>query len=198
MATMQEIEKALVKADKARDTDSARKLAAVLRRARLDIENQIPGEDVQETLLRPEADTSFVDDVVGAGEVAATLKEIAAQIDSGKIGSQEATNLIQQAAQQAAQAVTYAPRTQAGREQIMAIGDVAEDLPASIPIIGPAGIVAANVKAAMPFAKAGTASASDAVVQAARDAGQKARLAIPITRSQSKPTPGTPGSAGAM
>src|SRR5574343_28204 len=107
MATMQEIEKALVKADKAGDTDSARKLAAVLRRARLDIENQIPGEDVQETLLRPEADTSFVDDVVGAGEVAATmatgtalgipammaatLKEIAAQIDSGKIGSQEAT-----------------------------------------------------------------------------------------------------------
>lgn len=213
MATMQEIEKALVKADKAGDTDSARKLAAVLRRARLDIENQIPGEDVQETLLRPEADTSFVDDVVGAGEVAATmatgtalgipammaatLKEIAAQIDSGKIGSQEATNLIQQAAQQAAQAVTYAPRTQAGREQIMAIGDVAEDLPASIPIIGPAGIVAANVKAAMPFAKAGTASASDAVVQAARDAGQKARLAIPITQSQSKPSPGTAASGGA-
>ena len=46
MATLQELERALVNADKADDTDAARKLAAVIAKARQDPANLIPETQV--------------------------------------------------------------------------------------------------------------------------------------------------------
>ena len=72
MATVQELERALINADKAGDTDAARKIAAVLLRSKSDVVSQIPDMQVQETMPK-QVEPTIAESAVGAGEAALTL-----------------------------------------------------------------------------------------------------------------------------
>ncbi|MFZ9264663.1 MAG: hypothetical protein ACO222_05835, partial [Polynucleobacter sp.] len=113
MATVQELERALINADKAGDADAARKIAAVLSRARTDIVSQIPDMPVQETMPQQAAPT-MTEQAIGAGEAAltlgtgavggtlgmigGTLKGLAEQILTGQFGTPQAAKMVEQAA----------------------------------------------------------------------------------------------------
>lgn len=169
MATLQQLETALVNADAAGDQDAARQLAAVIQRARQDVANQIPGNDVQETIQRP-AETTIGQDIVGAGETAlaigtgatggalgmigGTLKGLAEQLLSGQFGTQQAADAVEQAATQGAESLTYAPRTQAGQEQTQAVGEALAPLAAVAPMAGELSAIGQSTRAAAPIARA--------------------------------------------
>lgn len=218
MATLQELEQALVNADKAGDLDAARRLAAVLVKARQDTTNQIPDTIVPGTT--PEyVEPSLGEKIVGTGEAAltigtgaiggtagligGTLKGLAEQILSGQFGSQEAANLVQKSAMQGAQALTYAPRTQSGQEQVQAVGEVLQNVPPVIPVVGPIGAVASSTKMAAPVVAATAGRVAAPVVAATKRVGQAAaKAAEPIREmmpgaTAKKPTPGTAASGGA-
>ena len=218
MATLQELEQALVNADKAGDLDAARRLASVLVKARQDAKNQIPDSIVPGTT--PEyVEPSLGEKIVGTGEAAltlatgatggtvgmigGTLKGLAEQILSGQFGSREAANLVEKSAMQGAQALTYAPRTQSGQEQVQAVGEVLQNVPPVIPVIGPIGAVATSTKMAAPVVAATAGRVAAPVVAATKRAGQAvAKVVEPISEMMpgatiKKPTPGTPGSGGA-
>jgi hypothetical protein len=217
MATLQELELALVNADKAGDLDAARRLAAVLVKARQDVKNQIPDSTVPGTT--PEyVEPSLGEKIIGTGEAAltigtgavggtagligGTLKGLAEQILSGQFGSREAANLVEKSAMQGAQALTYAPRTQSGQEQVQAVGEVLQNIPPVIPVVGPIGAVATSTKMAAPVVASTARRTAAPVVAATKRAGQAvAKVAEPITEmlpgATKKPTPGTPGSGGA-
>lgn len=217
MATLQELEQALVNADKAGDLDAARRLASVLVQARQDVKNQIPDSTVPGTT--PEyVEPSLGEKIVGTGEAAltigtgaiggtagligGTLKGLAEQILSGQFGSQEAANLVQKSAMQGAQALTYAPRTQSGQEQVQAVGEVLQNVPPVIPVVGPIGAVAASTKMAAPVVAATAGRVAAPVVAATKRAGQAvAKVAEPIremmpSSTTKRPTPGTGASGG--
>jgi hypothetical protein len=215
MATLQQLETALKNADAAGDMDAARKLAAVISRARQDVSNQIPDTVVPET-QQPYVEPSIGEKIVGAGETALTLgtgaaggtvgmiggalKGLAEQLLSGQFGTQQAAKAVEQSAMQGAQALTYAPRTQAGQEQVQAVGEVLQNVPPIIPGVGPIGAVASSTKAAMPAIAATTARVAAPVVQATKRAAAKVaepiRDMLPGAESK-RPTPGTPASGGA-
>lgn len=217
MATLQELERALVNADKAGDLDAARRLAAVLVKARQDTTNQIPDTIVPGT-TQEYVEPSVGEKIVGAGEAAltigtgaiggtagligGTLKGLAEQILSGQFGSQEAANLVQKSAMQGAQALTYAPRTQSGQEQVQAVGEVLQSVPPAIPVIGPIGAVATSTRAAMPAVAATAARVAAPVATATKRVGQTvAKVTEPIREmlpgtTTKRPTPGTQASGG--
>lgn len=217
MATIQELERALVNADKAGDLDAARRLAAVLVKARQDPGNLIPGAIVSGTT--PEyVEPSIGEKIVGTGEAAltvgtgaiggtigiigGTLKGLAEQILSGQFGTQEAHQLVQKSAMEGGQALTYEPRTQSGQEQVGAIGEVLGDIPPVIPVVGPVGAVARSVKAGAPAVVATVAPTVAAtarrvaapIAQVAAKVSESTRELIP--GATKKPTPGTLSSGG--
>ena len=131
MATLQDMERALVNAHNAGDIEAARTLAAAIERARQSPANLIPGATVPEAM--PQVPTpSLGQRLVGAGEAALTLATgatggaagfiggtaagLTREILSGRFGTPQSLQLVSQAAQRGAQALTYAPRTETGRE----------------------------------------------------------------------------------
>lgn len=220
MATLQELEQALINADKAGDTDAARKLAAVIVDARKDIVNLIPDTPVAGAEAEKIA-PSVGKQIIGAGETALTLatgatggtvgmiggalKGLAEQILSGEFGTQEAANLVEQSAMQGGRALTYAPRTVAGQEMARETGEfIAETIPPIIPATGPAGGWMASVRASQPVVAATVQQAATSARQAAVPAIQAAKSAVGKVgqatgiSAPTKATPGTPGSSGAM
>lgn len=213
MATIQELERALVNADRAGDTDAARKLAAVIIRARQDASNLIPGTPVLEAVAQPEKPT-IGERVVGTGEAAlsmatgatggtigmigGTLKGLAEQILSGNFGTQEAVKLVEQEAMKGAQALTYAPRTQQGQEIAKAGGElIAQVLPPVLPMIAAPGAVQQAAQQAKTAARVAATPVVQAVKETAQTAAGKLKQAI-TPSAPSGATPGTPGSAGSM
>lgn len=208
MATLQELERALVNADKAGDMDAARKLAAVIKRARTEQPSAaIPDTQVQ-TTLPEKPETSVVDNVVGgaetalalgtgavggtAGMIGGTLKGIAEQILSGKFGDMEANKLVQQQAMKGAQAMTYSPRTQAGQEMTQDAAEfVGQFIPPVVPILGATGSVSQGARFAAGQAAQRAAPVAAKAAQAVKQAAQK------VLPAQAAPTPGTMGSASA-
>ena len=208
---------ALVNADKAGDLDAARRLAAVLVKARQDTTNQIPGAIVSGT-TQEYVEPSIGEKIVGTGEAALTigtgaiggtagliggaLKGLAEQILSGNFGSREAANLVEKSAMQGAQALTYAPRTQSGQEQVQAVGEVLQGVPPVIPVIGPIGAVAASTKAVMPAVAVAAGRVAAPVAQVTKRAVQAvAKVTEPIREmmpgaTARRPTPGTQASGG--
>ena len=209
MATLRELELALVNADRAGDLDAARRLAAVLVKARQDVKNQIPDSTVPGTT--PEyVEPTIGEKTVGAGETAltlatgvtggtvgmigGTLKGLAEQILSGKFGTPEAAKLVEQEAVKGAQALTYAPRTQAGQEMTEATGEALQQVIPVTPLTAELGALSAGARAAAP-AVAATARHAAAPVQAA--ATKVAETVKQATPGTARPTPGTGASAGA-
>ena len=213
MATLQELELALVNADKAGDLDAARRLAAVLVKARQDTTNQIPDTIVPGT-TQGRVEPSLGEKIVGAGETAltlgtgvtggtvgmigGTLKGLAEQILSGQFGTPQAANAVEQSAMQGAQALTYAPRTQAGQEMAAATGEALQQVTPITPMTAELGAISAGARAARP-AMAATAQRVAAPVQAAATkvkVAETVKQAIPGAAPK-RPTPGTPASGGA-
>jgi hypothetical protein len=113
------------------------------------------------------------------GTLAGTLQGLSQQILSGQFGTPEAMRAVEQAAAKGAQALTYQPRTQAGQEQVQAVGQVlANVLPPVLPMIAAPGAITQAVRSAAPITQATAQRGSAAVQQAARTTGQA--IAKPI------------------
>ena len=210
MATLQQLERALINADKAGDTDAARKLAAVIARARQDVSLQIPDAQVPETVPAP-VQPGIGEQLIGAGEAAlaagtgaiggtvgmigGTLKGLAEQILSGQFGTPQAARLVEQSAAKGAQALTYAPRTQAGQEQLQAVGQAMQQILPITPLTGELGMIAQGARVAQPAMQAGAGIATEAAQQAAQAVKPAVQKAVTAVRE--KVTPAQRGSVGA-
>ncbi len=130
-----------------------------------------------------------MDQIVGAGEtaltfgtgavggtlgtLAGTLQGLSQQILSGQFGTPEAVRAVEKAAAAGAQALTYQPRTQAGQEQVQAVGQVlANVLPPVLPAIAAPGAVLQAARTAAPTAGAARQITSAAGQRAATATGQ--------------------------
>jgi hypothetical protein len=123
-----------------------------------------PGEPMREPYFALTRTPSLGEQLVGAGETALTLgtgaiggtigmlageaKGLAEQILSGEYGTPQAADLVEQAAMRGAQALTYAPRTQAGQAQVQAIGGTLQQLPAVAPLAAETAAISQAARAA--------------------------------------------------
>jgi hypothetical protein len=195
MATLQQLEQALIRADAAGDMDAARQLAAAVKAARQESANQIPGAQVPGSLPQPES-PGFMDKVVGAGETALTMatgatggmlgmvggaaRGVGEMIVHGQYGTPEGANTVERNAMMGAQALTYAPRTQAGQDMTQAVGKAVGDvLPPVLPMVGQAGAITQGIKATAPVAAVAARRAAAPVVTAAQNAAQRVQTALP-------------------
>jgi hypothetical protein len=193
MATLKELEVALINADKAGDTDAARKLAAVISRARKDPANLIPGTPV---IWEEKPEQTISEKIIGAGEAGAALatgligsavaapvgvvKGIAQSILDGSFGTPEAVRMVEEEASKASEALTYAPRTEAGQEATRGAAEVlSQVLPPFIPMLGgqPGQISTSARMAALPV-EAAARAAAPVVREAANRAGQAVRSGV--------------------
>ncbi len=88
-----------------------------------------------------------------AGMVGGTIKGLIDELRSGKLGSQEAADRIEQQAMESSGAFTYAPRTEAGQEQTQAVGEALAPLAAIGPMAGELGAITQGVKNVAPIAR---------------------------------------------
>ena len=143
----------------------------------------------QQQIAQPPQEPSIGQQLVGAGETALTLGTgaiggtlgmlagtgagLAQQILSGQFGTPEAANAVEQAAAKGAQALTYQPRTQAGQEQVQAVGQVLSNvLPPVLPMIASPGMAMQATRNAAPIMQATAQRGAGAAQQAARATGQ--------------------------
>ena len=143
----------------------------------------------QQQIVRPPQEPSIGQQLVGAGETALTLGTgaiggtlgmlagtgagLAQQILSGQFGTPEAANAVEQAAAKGAQALTYQPRTQAGQEQVQAVGQVLSNvLPPVLPMIASPGMAMQATRNAAPIMQATAQRGAGAAQQAAMATGQ--------------------------
>jgi len=157
------------------------------------------GEETTATFQQQQApapkEPGIGEQLIGAGETALTLATgatggavgtvggalggLAQQILSGQFGTPEAVKAVEQAAAQGAQALTYQPRTQAGQEQVQAVGKfLGEALPPIIPQVAGLGALSQATRQAMPAIQATGQRGAAAATQAAGRAGQA--IARPI------------------
>lgn len=108
------------------------------------------------------------------GMVGGALGGIAQSILGGTFGTREANQMVEQAAQRGAQALTYVPRSQAGQQIVGAIGKVGELLPPVLPQLAAPGVAMQAARQAMPLAGATAARGA----QVAQQTGQ--RIAAPV------------------
>lgn len=189
MATLQQLETALVNAHNAGDSDSARKLAAAITTARKDSASLIP--DTQVNLPQQAEPTSMLDTATGVGEAALTLGTgavggtvgmlggalggIAQSILNGTFGTREANQRVQESASKGAESLTYMPRGQVGQEIVGGVGQALQSVPPFIPVIGPLGTTLTQGvrQAALPaaaIAQRGTAAATTSARRAVEGA----------------------------
>lgn len=216
MATLRELEMALVNADKAGDLDAARKLAVAIRAARAnpasEIPEAVPGAQQRMAAAPPApADPSLVDKLIGTGEAALTaatgatggalgglggaLGGLAGAVMSGEFGTQEGVRRMEEAAGEGMEKLTYAPRTVSGQQQVAALGEAMAPL---IPLAGMTGELAAAGRAAGGAALATREAAAPTIarIQAAAPAIAE-RVQRTLNRNPDRaPTPGTRASGG--
>ena len=124
---------------------------------------------------------SIVESILGAGETALTLGTAATgglfgtvggtisglmdQVEAGKFGTSEGARAVAERAAAGAQRFTYEPRTEAGQENVRAIGKFAQLLPPVLPGAMPVGTISTSVRQAAPIVQAtalrGAAAAQD-------------------------------------
>jgi hypothetical protein len=98
---------------------------------------------------------------------------LAQQILSGQFGTPQAVKAVEQAAAKGAQALTYAPRTQAGQEQVQSVGQVlANVLPPVIPQVAGLNALGQATRLATPLVAATVGRGTQALQQAATTTGQ--------------------------
>lgn len=143
----------------------------------------------QQQIAQPPKQPSMGDQLVGAGETALTLLTgatggavgtiagagtgLAQQILSGQFGTPEAVRAVEKAAAEGAQALTYQPRGQIGKENVETVGRVLSNvLPPVLPMIAAPGALMQATRNAAPIAQATAQRVAGAAQQAARTTGQ--------------------------
>lgn len=117
------------------------------------------------------------------GTLAGTLQGLSQQILSGNFGTPQAMRAVEQAAAKGAQALTYQPRTQAGQEQVQAVGQVLSNvLPPVLPAIAAPGAVMQAARTAAPTVGAARQIGTAAAQRAATATGQA--IAKPMQAAQ--------------
>jgi hypothetical protein len=135
--------------------------------------------------------SGIVDQLIGAGETALTLgtaatgglvgtiggglSEAIQQALAGKFGTPEAAKAIEQRAATGAQRYTYMPKTEAGMEQVQAIGKAAEMLPPVLPGALPINMFGQTVRQATPIVEATALRGLQAVEKGAEQTAQVAQ-----------------------
>jgi len=135
--------------------------------------------------------SGIVDQLIGAGETALTLgtaatgglvgtiggglSELLQQAMAGKFGTREAAKAIEQRAATGAERYTYMPRTEAGMEQVQAIGKVAGMLPPVLPGALPTNMLGQTVRQATPMVEATALRGLQAVERGAEQTAQAAQ-----------------------
>lgn len=210
MATLEQMQAALVAADKAGDTAAATTLAKAIQIARQDPKNMIPGFPVtgsappppepslgEQAAALPGAALSVVTGATGGaiGMLAGAVKGLAEQILAGQFGTPEANRAVEQAAMQGAQALTYQPRTEVGQQQAAAVGHALQSLLPVVPLAGETAALSAGVRQAAPAIEAAVTPTIDRGAAALVGAGSRVAEMIP-GRKPAQPTPGTMGSVG--
>lgn len=195
MATLQQLEQALIRADAAGDMDAARQLAAAIKAARAESANQIPGTQVPGTTSQ-DGEPSLMDKAIGVGETALSmgtaaiggtvgmaagaLRGAGEMIVHGQYGTQEGGETLERNAIGAAQALTYSPRTKTGQQYTQAVGKaVGEVLPPVLPMMAAPGAITQGIKSAAPMASVAARRAAAPVVSAAQKVGQQVQQAMP-------------------
>lgn len=157
---------------------------------------------------------SPVEQLIGAGEAALTTGTamlagppaafiggamgVAKNILEGQFQTPDAQRLVEEAAVKGAQAVTYQPRTQAGREQVGAIVEAVEaaKIPPFTPVAGPVGAVRPATRAVGDITQAAAQRADQAVIQPTMQAVERVtetvRGAVPRAAGGAVGAAGTP------
>lgn len=156
----------------------------------------------------PAPEPSFGQKLIGAGEaglttvtgmtggtlgmIGGTGKQIAQNILDGTFGTREAADLVEKSAMKGAQALTYAPRTETGREYAQNVGEVMQQTIPVMPLTAEMGMLGATMRNATPAVKA--AAVAKAAPAVAAVAGKMKQA---VTGTPERPIPGTGGSVGA-
>ena len=130
---------------------------------------------------KPPKSGGLADLLIGAAETALTLGTAATgglfgtvggaitgareEIKAGRFGTPAAARAISERAGAGAQQYTYMPRTEAGMEQVQAIGQVAGLLPPVLPGALPTGMLSQSVRQAAPIVSATALRGAEAVRQ---------------------------------
>lgn len=144
------------------------------------------------------AKPGVIDQLVGAGETALTagtaatggifgtiggaLTGLREEVQAGRFGTPEAARAISERAAAGAQRFTYAPRTEAGQEQVQALGVLSQILPPVLPGALPAGMFGQATRQALPIIEATGLRGVQAVQQTGRQATQAVQRAPSIVR----------------
>ncbi|MFZ9273355.1 MAG: hypothetical protein ACO24B_08100, partial [Ilumatobacteraceae bacterium] len=113
----------------------------------------------------------------------------------GQFGTPQAAKMVEQAAAKGAQAFTYAPRTQAGQEQVQSVGEALQQVLPVTPLTGELGMIAQGAKAAQPAAQAVTGAAAARVQPVVQKAAQA--VMERVSAVMDRPSAGARGSVGA-
>jgi len=108
------------------------------------------------------------------GTAAGTIRGLAGAVMRGDFGTPQGAQAIERSATEGAQALTYAPRGQAGQEQVQAIGGALQNLPPIVGVATQPAMMAPLASAAAPV-RAAAGQAVRPVVQAVRKGAERAR-----------------------
>lgn len=151
------------------------------------------------------------------GMIGGTAGGLTASILNGDFGTRKAADMVEQAAMEGAQQLTYVPHTKTGREYAQIVGDAIQQTVPTTPLTAEMGMLGQAVRNARPAVSAATrAGAATAVakagqvvdavkppvvnaVNAVKSAPGRAMEAVGLKSPEvTAPTPGTGGSVGAM
>ncbi|MGE5623006.1 MAG: hypothetical protein ACM3WS_07625, partial [Bacillota bacterium] len=158
--------------------------------AAVDLSSQIPGNeravDGNRNVGKPDS-SSFMDKAIGTGEAAlnvvtgatggmlgmagGAVKGLVDSVRNGTFGKPEGVRQVEHAAADAADALTYQPRTASGQQQAQAVGEVMQNV---LPIAPMVGEMAALGKAASTTGKVVRETAK--ITAAAQDAADAATV----------------------
>jgi len=104
---------------------------------------------------RGEALLSLITGATGgtAGMVGGTIGGVLKEIVEGEFGTRDAADRIEESATGASRALTYAPRTESGRETVQAIGETLAPLAALGPMTGELAAIGQGIKNVAPIVR---------------------------------------------
>lgn len=168
MADIEQLKEALVKAHQAGDTKAAQIFAEDIKKLQAEDQFDYSGEipRLKSEIPTPEEEPTIGEKVVGAAETGATvatgvttgaigsiygtLKGLAKELMSGKFGTKEAAKRIEQTAQEAAQGLTYEPKTETGKEYTQKVAETLTPLEGLTPMATEMGALTRTTKQNLP------------------------------------------------
>lgn len=192
--------------------EAAKQQEAADLQAQADANPEIPVIDAYGNMVMPtqqpreqKPEPTLGQEIVGAGEaalttvtgatggtigmMAGTLKGIAQEIRSGKFGTQEAADRVEQEAMRMAGELTYAPRTETGQRNVEVIGEVGAQMAPLAGLAGEMQMISNAARASSPLMQEAAQAVKTKVGQVAE------RVA---TTPEGKPRFGERASAGTM